>query len=390
MRGPVLAIISAVLALFAPAAVAEDAPANVKGIYLLTDYPETSVRPGATSTINLRLQNYASAPERYALTVAGAPTGWTVQLLGGGAVVMGAMAPTNGSVALQLRLDVPADATGKHTIQIDAAPEGAGSKITLPIVAAVTGKDQPAKLTLEPRLPSVRGNVRASFEFQVAVKNDSGQNLVVGLGAQAPPNFETSFTEAYGSQELSSIPIEAGQTKDVKLRVRPPNTSKAGKYPVMMRVSAEGVAAVTKIELDITGQPQLSISGRDGILSARATAGIEKPIPIVVMNSGTAPAEQVELAGSGPSGWKISFDPKAIEGIAPDETKEAQALITPPAGAIAGDYQASLRATTRGENASANFRVTVETSTLWGLWAIGIIAVALLILVGAVARFGRR
>jgi uncharacterized membrane protein len=34
--------------------------------------------------------------------------------------------------------------------------------------------------------------------------------------------------------------------------------------------------------------------------------------------------------------------------------------------------------------------VTVTTSTLWGIAGVGIIGVALLVMVGAVARFGRR
>ena len=41
-------------------------------------------------------------------------------------------------------------------------------------------------------------------------------------------------------------------------------------------------------------------------------------------------------------------------------------------------------------SASADFRITVTTSTLWGIVGIGIIAIALLVLLGAVARFGRR
>ena len=43
-----------------------------------------------------------------------------------------------------------------------------------------------------------------------------------------------------------------------------------------------------------------------------------------------------------------------------------------------------------GKSSNADFRITVTTSTLWGIVGIGIIAVALLVLLGAVARFGRR
>ena len=390
MRALSLALVALIATLVAPAARAEDIPKDVKGVYLLTDYPAVTVRPGTTSTVSLRLQNYGQAPERLALKVDGVPSGWTATLLGGGQPVAAAMPATNGSVSLQLRLDVPANAPmGTQTLTVKA--EGQGTNVNLP-VAVTLAKDLPAKLSLEPKLPSLRGSAKSSFEYQVTIKNDSGKNLLVSLNAQPPPNFDTSFTEAYGSQELSSIPVEAGQSKDVKLKVRPPSTVGAGRYTVNMSVSAEDATARTQVELDITGQPRLTIAGREGRMSAEATAGREASIPVVITNTGTAPAEEVELSGSGPSGWKITFEPKTIDKLAPDQNKEVQALVTPSEKAIAGDYVANLRASSRGggENASGQFRITLATSTVWGAAGVGIIAIALLVLVGAVARFGRR
>jgi uncharacterized membrane protein len=51
---------------------------------------------------------------------------------------------------------------------------------------------------------------------------------------------------------------------------------------------------------------------------------------------------------------------------------------------------ATIRAASRGETASTQFRVAVSTSTTWGLAGAGIIGAALLLMVGAVTRFGRR
>ncbi|MBV9529021.1 NEW3 domain-containing protein, partial [Sphingomonas sp.] len=299
MRGSLLAVLPALFVIFAPCAQAAEPAADVKGVYLLTDYPALTVRPGSTSTISLRLQNYSSPPERFALSVEGAPAGWTATLIGGGQPVAAAMAGTNSSVSLQLRVDVPSNAAmGTHTLTVHADSDA--NKVSLP-VAVTLAKELPAKLSLEPKLPSLRGSAKSSFEYQISIKNDSGKPLLVSLAAQAPQNFDTSFTEAYGSQELSSIPVEAGTPKDVKLRVRPPATVKAGQYPVTVRVTAEDASAETKVTLDITGQPQLGISGRDGRVSDQAYAGTERAIPIEITNSGTAPADDVELSGSGPS-----------------------------------------------------------------------------------------
>ena len=388
MRRLVLSVCMVIVGLSAAPLRAEETPKDIKGLYLLTDYPAVTVRPGTTSTISLRLQNYNLPPERLELSVSGVPTGWTATLLGGGQPVAAAMAATNSSASLQLRLDVPANAP-MGTQNLTIAAHGKSMNADLP-VAVTLAKDLPAKLTVTPQLPELRGTAKSSFEYQIAIKNDSGKRLTVALAADAPRNFETSFTENYGSQELNAVPVDAGQSKDVKLKVRPPNTIGAGRYSVVMRATAEDATAKADVALEVTGQPKLDIAGRDGLVSARAEAGKEATIPVVITNSGTAPADQIELSGSGPSGWKINFEPKQIERIAPGQNQEVQAQVTPAAKAIAGDYVSTVRATSRGESASSNFRITVTTSMIWGVYGVGIIGVALLVMVGAVARFGRR
>ena len=52
------------LALLGPAMAADEHDPNVKGLYLMTDYPAVTIRPGTTSNIPLRLQNYGIAPAR--------------------------------------------------------------------------------------------------------------------------------------------------------------------------------------------------------------------------------------------------------------------------------------------------------------------------------------
>jgi uncharacterized membrane protein len=371
-----------------PAGAQQEAQPPVKGLFLLTDYPAITAQPGTTSTINLRLRNYALPPERFVLAVSAVPAGWTATLLGGGQPVAAAMVASNDSTSLQLRLEIPASAPiGTQNLTVSA--KGQTTEVSLP-VAVTLAKELPAKLKLGAQLPSLRGTAKSSFEYQLDVRNDSGRNLVIALSAQAPRNFETSFTEQYGSQELSSIPVDAGQSKTVKLKVRPPSTIGANRYPVTAKASAEDASAEATLAVEISGQPRLALAGRDGVLSGRAEAGKEASIPIVIANTGTAAADEIELSGSAPSGWKIAFEPKTIDRIAPGENKEVQALVTPPDKAIAGDYAPTFNVSSRGESASQQFRITVATSTMWGIAGAGIIAIALLIMVGAVARFGRR
>ncbi|MDE1935572.1 NEW3 domain-containing protein [Bradyrhizobium sp.] len=381
---PVALFISTLLA---PAAVAADQP-SIKGLYLMTDYPAVTIRPGTTSNIPLRLQDYGLAPERYQLSVSGVPSGWTATILGGGQPVAAAMPAPDKDVSLQLRLDVPANSKlDPQTLTVEA--KGQGNQTSLPIQVALA-KELPAKLTVKAQLPSLRGSPKSNFEFTLTIKNDSGRNLNVSFGAQAPENFETSFTEAYGSQELSSIPIDAGQSKDIKLHVRPPSAIDAGHFAVTATVKAGDASATADLALDVVGQPRLQVAGRDGLLSSRAVAAQQTSIPIVVTNTGSAPAENVKLSASAPSGWKVSFDPATVDRLVPGKDAEVQALVTPSDKSLAGDYMVSVNANSRGENASSQFRITVNTSTVWGMVGAGVIGVALLLMLTAVARFGRR
>ncbi|MGB6538394.1 MAG: NEW3 domain-containing protein [Xanthobacteraceae bacterium] len=375
-------------AVFASAATAQDAPKDVKGLYLTSDYPAVTVRPGETSTVNLQVRNYDVAPQRLTLDVTGVPEGWTATFLGGGQPIGAVMPAADSSVSLELRLDVPKGApTGTQHLMVEV--KGGATALQLPIDVTLA-KDLPAKLSVTAQLPELRGTSRSSFEYTLSIKNDSGKKVTVSLAAQAPKNFDASFTEEYGTQEVNAVPIDAGQSKNVKLKVAPPNTAAAGNYKVTARVSAEDASATTELALDITGQPKLDVSGREGLVSTRASAGKQTTVPVVITNTGTAAAEEVELSGSAPSGWKVTFNPRSVDRIAPNGNKEVQALITPTDKAIAGDYVTTITAAARGESASTDFRVTVTTSTVWGIAGVGIIGIALLVMVGAVARFGRR
>lgn len=383
-----LALLLVLLVLPAVGVQAQGDPPGLKGLFLLTDYPSQTVRAGEVTTIRVKVNNAGQMPEPLALALTGVPAGWKIDMLGGGQPVGAVMVGVNQDVAVQLRIEVPKDApTGAQTVTLTA--RGPMQQASLPLTLTV-GTEAPAKLSLKSRLPSLRGTPRSAFEYTLTVGNDSGKDLTVALAAQGPANFQSVFTEGFGSNEISSIPIEAGQTKDIKLKVTPPRDVKAGDYPVLVKVAAEGATAETRVTLQLSGQGKLALSTKDGRLSGEAEIGKTSTYTLVLTNDGTAPVDEVELSGTVPANWKIEFNPRSLAAIAPSDKKEVQVLVTPSEKAVAGDYMASFRAAARGEQSSADFRITVTTSTLWGIAGIGIIAVALLVLLGAVARFGRR
>ena len=145
---------------------------------------------------------------------------------------------------------------------------------------------------------------------------------------------------------------------------------------MLVKVAAEGATADLRVTLQISGQGRLALTTKDGRLSGEAEIGKASTYTLVLNNDGTAAVDEIEMAGTVPTNWKVEFNPKTIATLAPNEKKEVQVMVTPADKAIAGDYVASFRSTARGESSSADFRITVTTSTLWGLVGIGIIAVA--------------
>ena len=374
---------------FSVPVLAADTATHLKGLWLTTDYPSVAARAGDSTTVKLKLQNYGLPPERVTLSVDGVPNGWQATVLGGGAPVTAAMPATDDNVQLQLRLDIPAGvAATTQTVTVRAKAQDAN--VALPIDVSV-GQVLPAKLVLKAKNPSLIGTAKTSFEFQFNVANQSDRDVIVKFAANAPKGFQTTFTEAYGTQEIASIPIEAGKDKDLKVKVQPPAQAPADSYPVAVQVSADDATADATMVMQITGQSALKLTGQDGRLSTNAVAGATTPVALTLSNDGSAAAQDIALTSSPPSDWKVTFQPDKVAELDPGQKIDVQAELTPSTKAVAGDYMTTFRANGSGsDSSSADIRVTVSTSTMWGIVGVAIVAIALLLAVGAVARFGRR
>lgn len=386
-----LRVIAVFVVMFIAAAVnAADKPAaNITGVYLTTRYPALTVRAGETTTIDLSLRNFNHPPEELSLSVPEIANGWKATVLGGGQPVESAIVEPDSEEKLQLRLEPPTG-TGPGEYRFVVEAKSQGSDLKLPIAVTV-GQELPAKLKLTTNFPSLRGTATTSFKYRVTVANDSGRDATINFSADAPKNFQVTFTEAYGSQQITSIPIEAGKSKDIEASVSLPRDTPAGDYKLALHAKSEAASADLDLGMTIVGQPRLAVAGEGGRLSGEAYAGQDSQLTVVVRNDGSEAARDVEFSATAPEGWKTSFDPKDLPELAAGKSQSIKVSMTPSPRAIAGDYQTTIRANAAGgQSESANFRITVLTSTLWGAAGIGVIALALLVVVFAVARYGRR
>src|SRR5690606_4733237 len=318
------------------AAPAQDS--EYRGLWISTPYPSIEVAPSDDISFALTVHNASRPPQRVALDVLQPPPGWEVRLLGGGKPVGAVFVGPDATASVQLELEPP-EGIGKGEYTLTVRATGSSDRFDLPL-EVVIGETPPAKLELDPELPILPGTPDSAFRFNVELGNKTGEDALIALSADAPPGFQVSFKERFGSQRLTSVAVEAGRTQGLEIEVRPPQGTEAGRYPVAVRAMAGEVTAATELTPEVSGQPAL-----------RFTA-------------------------SQPSGWEIKFEPETVPVLPAGERMEVRALVTAPANAIAGDYMLTLRANADAASASSEFRVTVRTSTLWGIVGVLVIAAA--------------
>lgn len=369
-----------------PAAAGQSA--KLKGLWLTTGFPSRSADIGNPVNIGLDLQNKALPPERVQLSVDGVPSGWKAEFVGGGSDVSAAMVNTDASKSFSLKLTPPKNAkAGSYDFKI--VGKANDRTLTLPIDLRLTAP-KAAKLELDPKLPELQGTAKTSFTYEADLKNDSLKDTVVNLSAKAPDGFQVTFTQGYQSQQIASIPLKAGASKTIKAKVTPPDNAAAGRYHVLLAAQSAVASATAPVQLDINGQPKISLVGPNGRLSGSATAGHERDFTFTILNNGSKTARNVKVSASPPSGWKVEAEPKTVPAIAPNGKQQVSLHVTPSGKAVAGDYMLNVRANGKGTSDNAQFRVTVETSTLWGATGLGVIAAALLVMAVGVRRYGRR
>jgi uncharacterized membrane protein len=353
---------------------------------ITTIYPNRVVEIDETINFNLDIEVVGPAQVVH-LEMLDLPEGWEANFRGGGNIIKSVYVKEDSTVSVDLQLIQPEDSTaGDYEFIIKG--KGNGLTAELPLTISIAEK-VPASLDIETDLPTIKGSPDSTFRYSTTIRNNSDTEITLNLSADTPSGFYSKFT--LSGKEVSSFPLEANRSKSITVELEPITDISAGEYPFTVYADGGELQAELNLTAVVTGQQNLQITGPDGRLSANVTAGKDTPLKLIVKNTGTAPAQGVEMSASAPSGWSISFNPESIEEIPAGEQFEVTANINPSEKAIAGDYMATFRAKPiNGMNETAEFRITVKTSTLWGVVGIAVIAVAVGVVAIAVMRFGRR
>lgn len=375
-----LAMAFSILALTVPSVAADN------GLEVTTPYPAVAVAPGSSVTFDL---NVASTRDAIVgLSLSGVPQGWTASLRGGGNVVDAVTAGPDDAGTVRLDIDVPVDASaGTSTIRITAT--GGGASDILPVTVRVDA-EAAGDISLTTSTPILTGASDASFSFDLQFRNDTAQDVTLSVLGTGPTGW-TVKASLTGETQAASTVVEAGSTQSVTVAVTAAADAEAGQYPISVVATAGERTADADLGIEITGSYSAALSTADELLSTSGSAGSPRTIDFVITNTGTAPITGVQLTGTPPSGWEVTFDPESVASIAPDQTGTITATVTPSSAAVAGDYVVTFRSTaTEGAAASATVRFTVETSPVWAL--VGIVLIALILggLFWVFRTYGRR
>jgi uncharacterized membrane protein len=353
---------------------------------IYTPYPSQVIGLGETSSLDINLEAGEEA-QAVELEIEGLPEGWTATFRGGGEIIHSVYVKPGEETSIDLRIETPANGE-PGTVNLTVIGRSDLATVEVPIELIVQEK-LPPSLTFEAELPTLRGNPTTTFRFSTTLKNEGEEDLTVNLVAQAPSFFTVSFR--LSGQDVTSVPLSANESKTVSIEAQPFSNVPAGSYPITVLAQGGEAEAVLELAAVVTGQPDLEVSAPDGRLSAQVNASRETPIRVIVRNTGSAPAHDIKLSSSAPNGWTVTFEPELVPEIPLGAEVEVTAKIRPADQAVAGDYVVTVRAQPgEGASQSADFRITVVTSTLWGIVGVGLVAVALGVVALAVMRFGRR
>ncbi len=353
-------------------------------IQLTTPYPAVAVAPGAKVSFDVSVKTPTA--ERVNLSLDKVPTGWTAVMRGGGFVVDGVQTNGTDAAVVTLEITVPPDAAaGTQQITISGSGGGASTTLDLDIRIAPSAAGD---VSLTTQFPELKGVSSTNFSFSLSLTNDTSDDLTFGVVAAGPDGWTITAAVASQAQAATAV-VKAGQTSAITVTAKAPQDATAGTYPITVDATSGDKTAHADLSIQVTGSYSLSMSTTDGRLNAGASAGGTTDLGLVITNSGTADVDNVELSAAPPSGWTVTFEPTTVT-VPAGKTVNATAHIKPSSDAIAGDYVVTLRSTSSAASATADIRVTIETSLLWGAVGVALIVVVLLGLWWTFRRFGRR
>jgi uncharacterized repeat protein (TIGR01451 family) len=387
MLAPLLALVAFSVGAASLPAIAN---AQVPVVYLSTPVTGAVVDKGKQVTFTVDVNNTSTAGQTVDLALASAPEGWTPILKDRGFVVRSVWVAPQKSESVDLQLSVPKDAkTQDYKFSLRASGNGFSTN-TLDLLVGVQDQATQVTTALVVQYPTISGKAGSAFGFKADLNNNGLSDATYGLSFKAPDGWDVSFKPSYQDTQISSAQVKTGSTQSLDITATPPAGVKAGEYPITITAASPSDRASTDLKAIVTGSYQIVMTARNDVFTTSATAGQEAPFYVTVVNSGSAPLQNVSLSSTKPQNWTVTFNPAKIDQLDPGASREVAMLVKPAANAIAGDYMLTVTSSNTQATLDRDVRVQVSTPTLWGWVGIAVLIIVIGGLLGLFMKLGRR
>ena len=355
---------------------------NPKGITLYTPFTQISVPPGESIDYSVDVINGNEAVENFEVSVSGIPSGWNYELKSGGWKIGQISVLPGEKKTLSLKVEVPVQVNkGSYHFKINAGNH------TLPLTITVSAQGT-YKTEFTTDQANMEGQASATFNYNANLRNRTAEEQLYALTANAPRGWNVQF-RANGKQ-VTSVEVAPNATTNVSIEIKPPAQIEAGTFKIPVRAFTSSTSAELDFEAVITGSFAMELTTPTGLLSSSITAGDVKKIELEVRNTGSSELKGIEFSASKPADWDVTFEPNKVEQLFAGSSTTVTAIVKASRKAIPGDYVVKMTARTPEVSSTADFRMAVKTSMLWGWLGILVIAAVLGGVYFLFRKYGRR
>ena len=320
-----------------------------KSVILYTPYTKISVSPGASIDYSIDLINNTDQLTNANLSVSGLSASWKHEMKSGGWSLSQLSVLPKEKKTFNLKVEVPLKVNkGNYHFVVYAG----NAKLPLDVVVAQKGTYQTEFTTDQ---PNMQGNSKSTFTFSATLKNQTADQQLYALMANAPRGWNVVFKPNY--KQATSAQVEANSTQNVSIDITPPANVEAGSYKIPVRAATGTTSAELELE---------------------------------VRNTGSSLLKDIQLSANKPADWEVTFEPSKIDALKAGETSTVMATLKASKKALPGDYVTTIMAKTPEANADAQFRVAVKTPMIWGWVGVLIIIATIGVVYYLFRKYGRR
>ena len=350
--------------------------------------------PGDSVTFDVTLTNPFNVETRFKVSPESVPANWTVYVTNpSNEAITEIMLGAGESVELTVDVTSVASAITDENYEIVITAQ-AGEQNVGSIALTVSIQD-PGSLTeigLTTKFPEVTVEAGKAFSYQLNLANYGSISRIVLLSVDAPADWKAVIKS--GSSEISQLniaPASSDGVEQLTIEVTPPSTVALDTYNISVQIKSESgvVLAELNLKATITGSYSLQLSL--STLLTSTTSGESASCTATLTNTGYSTLSVVGLEFEAEDGWDVTISPSQVDLLKPQQSYTFDVVMETPSDTVSGDYLVTLAGLSdQTESNPMQIRVTVNTSTSWGIYGFGIAIVVVLALILVFKKFKRR